>query len=85
MFLSMLRSINLWILVVEPRLAERREILPGVAVEHQLVVDDVKRDVGAQAVARDLVLRNARVHGARRVHIAVFGVGAPLVVMEGHE
>ena len=28
--------------IVEPRLAKRREILPGVAVEHQLVDDDTR-------------------------------------------
>ena len=43
-----------------PRLAERRQVLPRVAVEHQLVVHDLEGRVPADLRRREAVLRDVR-------------------------
>ena len=42
---------------------ERREVQPGVAVEHQLVVDELVRDVGVHLVVGHAVPRHRAVLG----------------------
>ena len=74
MFLSMLMSIKLVNLVIEPRLTERGEVLPRIAVEHQLVIDDLKGRLGRDARERNPVLGHGNSQRSRGEHIAVGSV-----------
>ena len=71
-------------LVVEPRLAERREILPRVAVEHQLILNDVEGDVGPQAFHGNAPFRNRRFHRLGRVRIVAVTFVPTLFLVNGH-
>ena len=64
---------------LHPRGHERGEIHPRVAVEHQLVVDDLVGGVGRHLTGRKLVARDrAAVHAEERLDGEIFGSGDPI-------
>ena len=74
MFLSKHSAISCVGLRLHPGGHERREVQPRVAVEHQLVVDDLVRDVGRHLAARELEAGDrAGVHRDERLDRQILG------------
>ena len=68
-----------------PCLAERRQVLARVAVEHELVLDDLKCVAGIGLVRRKVVLRHRLRQVLAGVHAVVQRVANELAVMKRHD